>query len=512
MDDSTGSAQLSSTQQQQIEDTMFETMKSHVLPSLMKGMITQCVEYCESELFPQMKSELMDAAMKMVTESKYEMRESFHKSQFSKQDAMQFMERHSKIFNEHEEKRDDAFRKATRQYEIRKLYQEGLDKSPTYVPRKFRKDKYFVRTAAELDVLKRREKNDLLAEMEILQLREDDNRKIIELQDDLVAIFVNEQVQNPYLKEEILRTWNSNNKKEMEAVTETWKKKISGLRIQFEKDKNFITQYNKKRVRQKNEINAANTSLPNGGSPTDDASTRQHHPPNENANLTEGSSATVESQVPEDNPTTASAGEEVENESVVLSAHPNSTMNIDQEISPGNDSVGVTTEEVVSGTAINDNSTDVPEDRERQEITDTMVLETVESDEYFTDDETVERSDTQILFGDRHKSTEMESIVIDYFSTSEDDTDNENDEQDSDFRKEYNFRKAPRKSRASYTPREAQRQTTSQQGRQSGKKRATKARRTLPSTAPARQKTNQGGQKSDQRSSTSRATTSQMHK
>ena len=79
----------------------------------------------------------------------------------------------------------------------------------------------------------------------------------------------------------------------MEAVTEAWKKKITGLRIQFEKDKNFITQHNKKRVRQKNEINAANTPLPNGGSSTDDASARQHHPPNDNANLTEGSSATV---------------------------------------------------------------------------------------------------------------------------------------------------------------------------------------------------------------------------
>ena len=130
MVESTANTQLSPTQEQQITDTLFENITSQLLPNAIKGL----TEFCEVELLPKMKKDLMDAAIKILSEAKLEMQEDFHKSQFSKQDADHFMRSNGKTFNDFESKRDDAFKKATRYYEINKLYQEGLNMQPYYVP------------------------------------------------------------------------------------------------------------------------------------------------------------------------------------------------------------------------------------------------------------------------------------------------------------------------------------------------------------------------------------------
>ena len=104
----------------------------------------------------------------------------------------------------------------------------------------------------ELKILQQREVNDLKAEIEVFKLREERNRRKVELQDDLVAIFVNDRVQNPYLKEEILRTWNKKNKDEMERVHNVWMNKMEGVKRGFIKDKEFIKRHNLSRVKPQN--------------------------------------------------------------------------------------------------------------------------------------------------------------------------------------------------------------------------------------------------------------------
>ena len=220
------STPFTSEQVQQLSQMIFNQMESQLLPMLFDKLSTLCT----TDLLPKIKDELISVTETMLLQTKQEVREQTFKSQCSKQDAMKFMTDNKDLFNKYEASRDNAFWSATRYYELTKLYQECLNETPKYVPKKFRRDRYHVVSAEELLILQQREVNDLKSEMDLFQLREERNRKKIELQDDLVAILVNEKVQNPYLKEEILWTWNQNNREEMERVTQVWKKKVAGIK------------------------------------------------------------------------------------------------------------------------------------------------------------------------------------------------------------------------------------------------------------------------------------------
>ena len=74
-----------------------------------------------------MKNELMLAAEKLVSEATSELRQCVQRKQFSPGDAMKFMQENKETFNKHEEIRDDAYWKATRYYEIGKLYEQVLN-------------------------------------------------------------------------------------------------------------------------------------------------------------------------------------------------------------------------------------------------------------------------------------------------------------------------------------------------------------------------------------------------
>ena len=127
--------------------------------------------------------------------------------------------------------------------------------------------------------------------------------------------------------------------------------------------------------------------------------------------------------------------------------------------------------------------------REDQRVEDIMHLEEVESDEYFTDDETNHASDTQILFGDSKEKEEIDRMVNDYFSTSEDDSDNEGDEEQSDFRSGYNMRMKNRRVWNTLSSTEPQHQRRSQDKGKSKKKKGEKVRNSYAFTAPTFQTT-----------------------
>ena len=242
------SAQFTQAQVQQMSEIMLNGVTTQVLPSLMNEL----TEFCTGKLLPEVKAELMGVAERIMLETTKQIRESMQRRKFSKADAQKFMNENYEIFNKHEETRDDAFWKATRYYELEKLYQQGLNEVPIFVPRNFRRDRHHVMCENELKILQQREENDLRAEIEVCKLREEKNRKRIELQDDLVTIFVNDRVENPYLKEEILRAWNKKNKDEMERVNSVWKSKIEGVKKGFAKDKEYIKRHNMNRVKNQN--------------------------------------------------------------------------------------------------------------------------------------------------------------------------------------------------------------------------------------------------------------------
>ena len=78
MGESTADAQLSPMQQQQITETMFDNITSQALPNIWNVLTPKLTEFCEQELFPHMKKDLFDAALKMMSETKCELRENFN--------------------------------------------------------------------------------------------------------------------------------------------------------------------------------------------------------------------------------------------------------------------------------------------------------------------------------------------------------------------------------------------------------------------------------------------------
>ena len=98
--------------------------------------------------------------------------------------------------------------------------------------------------------MKNREANELKAEVEILKLREIENRKRVEFQEHLVKIFVNEHVQNPYARDEILKIWDTNIKNETNRIDNKWEKKINGMKKSFMGDRDFIQRHNRTRFKQ----------------------------------------------------------------------------------------------------------------------------------------------------------------------------------------------------------------------------------------------------------------------
>ena len=448
------SAPFTSVQMQQLSVMMFDQMASQLLPKLFDEMTT----FCTTDLLPKMKDDFSSAAETILQQTKQELRERTFKSQCSKQDAMKFMTDNKESFNKYEALRDSAFWSATRYYELTKLYQECLDENPVYVPRKFRRDKYHVVSADELSILKQREVNDLKSEIDLFRLREERNRKKIELQDDLVAILVNEKVQNPYLKEEILRTWNQNNREEMERVNEVWKKKISGMKKGYVKDKEFIQRHNVKRVKEQSSDTTRRNQSDNEVRDTEGASRNP-----EVITIEPDEEEGEEENVPND--------ENTGDTSAPVVAEDNSQRS--QDI-PGNTTAA-------SATPVEPTQpveTDERSDENNPEVTSVMDLEGVDSDDDFSDVE----APSQILFDNTQDRNNVRTLAqFDGTSDEEEDDDDDTttDSAEQIFRDGRNVRKKPKpqKTRRSYSPQKIEQRRSSRL-----------------------------------RSSTSRATTSQQHR
>ena len=213
-----GSGTMTSEQVEGIRNEMFDSFTSSILPSVLQEVTPMIRNKLVSELMPLLKKEIVDATTAVITQIKNEVTNDVHWRQFSSSDVHKFLTENADILNKHEAQRDNALCKAKRLEHLIKLNAEQLRLNPPYVPRKFRKDKYHVRSERELSVLKNREMNDMKSEMEIWELRLKENKQRVQHQDDLVEIFVTEHIQNPYIKEEVIKEWNKNNRKEEERV------------------------------------------------------------------------------------------------------------------------------------------------------------------------------------------------------------------------------------------------------------------------------------------------------
>ena len=133
------------------------------------------------------------------------MKDTEQRTRHSKHDAEKFLQRNCDKFKSWESRFKDYFQRATRCEQLVKLWKECSNSEPSYILRRFRKDKYHIKSSMELAVLKVRERNELLSEIEILQLRELENRRRIEDLSVDVFNFVTENTHDTHVRTEIMR-------------------------------------------------------------------------------------------------------------------------------------------------------------------------------------------------------------------------------------------------------------------------------------------------------------------
>ena len=218
-----------------------------IVPNIIEKLYPEIRDAIILEVVPALKKDLVDTMKELLLNIKADIKDVVYKTQFSSHDAKQFMNDNAQTFNSCEKDRDDAYYKGTRCKELIELYEHGLNSDLIYVPKKYRHDKYHIKSHQELEVLKNRERNELNAEIEILKLRKKENTKKVALQDQLINTFVHKKVENPYVRKEILKLWTENNQKEEDRINKKWKKKIDGMKSAFTKDKEFIEKYNRTR-------------------------------------------------------------------------------------------------------------------------------------------------------------------------------------------------------------------------------------------------------------------------
>lgn len=427
---------------------------------------------------------------------------------------MKFMQDHKETFNKHEEIRDDAYWKATRYYEIVKLYEQVLNETPVYVPKKFRRDKYHIMSTAELEILQRREENDLKSEIEVFKLREERNRKKVELQDDLITIFVNEHVQNPYLKEAILRDWNDKNRKEMERVTQVWRGKIKGVKKAFDKDREYIRKHNHTRVKHRE-----TEMTPGVENPTKRNPSRVTPLPNAEVPVNLGNGTiTAESEQPNENDIVEvhSVTNEDARENYVNIPTRDEALEADeaeQEEPNARLQDNALSETSRHSNTVNDRSSKISETASSlQQHTETgsVVLEDVESDENFTDEEL-----SQVLFDETVDIRIQNDLVTLADDTSDDDTDDEANGDQQDFQKSYHLRKKIRKPRSSYSPQvvsQSQKTRRQQQEQQQQQHQHQQQEHQEQQQEQRQQQSQQRKRTQRPRSSTSRTKTSHQHR
>ena len=90
-----------------------------------------------------------------------------------------------------------------------KLNEEGLKEAPVYVPRQYRRDKYHIKSAMELEVLKLVEISQMKSGMEIFKLRVLENLPQMEDLENEISTFVTRTVQDPLVRAEVLKNWES---------------------------------------------------------------------------------------------------------------------------------------------------------------------------------------------------------------------------------------------------------------------------------------------------------------
>ena len=156
-----------------------------------------------------------------------------------------FMDKNVKHMDEKLFERENNNYKHARCVNLLNLYTECMESEPLYIPRKFRKDNYHVKSDAERNVIKSLELKAFQSECEILRIHRDLFKQRMDFTDSEVKDFITNNDVSTDTKTWLSKRWEECINKDDEKVNKKWKKKLESTKTAFEKDK---TEYGRKNL------------------------------------------------------------------------------------------------------------------------------------------------------------------------------------------------------------------------------------------------------------------------
>ena len=165
----------------------------------------------------------------------------------AKQDARAYMNSNPEKFNTSYNNRKKLFDGYWRCESLTKLYEECKSSTPAYIPRKFRDDKFFVRDEEELAIVNVRFMGKFDSEYNLLKKRQRDFATAINAEDDVIYELIEHCNAPDVVKTEIAAIWERDVKSEEDKTKEDWRKKVTGMKAAYEKDKKNLEELNQQR-------------------------------------------------------------------------------------------------------------------------------------------------------------------------------------------------------------------------------------------------------------------------
>ena len=180
----------------------------------------------------------------------------------ARQDAEDFIDENPGKFNEGYRNRNKVFEGYVRCMNLTKLYNEYLQSNPTYIPRKFRDDKYYVRDEEELEIINNRFMGKFQSDFNLLKKGQRDFATAVNTEDDIIYNFIEHCNIPDRVKTEIDAIWERDRKIDEKKIEEEWTKKITGMKQAYEKDKQHLAELNRERAKKFEEIRQSARAVP----------------------------------------------------------------------------------------------------------------------------------------------------------------------------------------------------------------------------------------------------------
>ena len=164
-----------------------------------------------------------------------------------RKEALKYSQNNVNDWNKQLSVRNDKFWQYMRCVTDLELYTECLqdEADGLYVPRKFRRDKTFIKSDDEKRINEKMNHQRLRSEMEILKIRRDDYHSELKYLDDDNTRFFTQDIADKEKLENVIEIWEKCTKNDEEAVNSKFEKKKEEMRKHFEKDKRELKEVKK---------------------------------------------------------------------------------------------------------------------------------------------------------------------------------------------------------------------------------------------------------------------------